>query len=196
MGMMQSEREYTYVLNPQEFLQSAVRMKVDHLEEQVLDLSYEINDMKEWILLEKGEKKERFSLENERKSADNITFRISGEWEESKKIVTRSMEILSEWEEKEDIRIQVQYAALLVGKIDNLKKKDIICSNDVKKKICTLLRNVIRLNAVEELLSKEQIYLLREGFSAIISENIQKKDLLQLNRKFRKAGLQTMPAWE
>lgn len=196
MGMMQSEREYTYVLNPQEFLQSAVRMKVDHLEEQVLDLSYEINDMKDWIFLEKGEKKERFSLENERKSADNITFRISGEWEESKKIVTRSMEILSEWEEKEDIRIQVQYAALLVGKIDNLKKKDIICSNDVKKKICTLLRNVIRLNAVEELLSKEQIYLLREGFSAIISENIQKKDLLQLNRKFRKAGLQTMPAWE
>ena len=171
-------------------------MKVDHLEEQVLDLSYEINDMKDWIFLEKGEKKERFSLENERKSADNITFRISGEWEESKKIVTRSMEILSEWEEKEDIRIQVQYAALLVGKIDNLKKKDIICSNDVKKKICTLLRNVIRLNAVEELLSKEQIYLLREGFSAIISENIQKKDLLQLNRKFRKAGLQTMPAWE
>ena len=196
MGMMQSEREYTYVLNPHEFLQSAVRMKVDHLEEQVLDLSYEINDMKDWIFLEKGEKKERFSLENERKSADNITFRISGEWEESKKIVTRSMEILSEWEEKEDIRIQVQYAALLVGKIDNLKKKDIICSNDVKKKICTLLRNVIRLNAVEELLSKEQIYLLREGFSAIISENIQKKDLLQLNRKFRKAGLQTMPAWE
>ena len=196
MGMMQSEREYTYVLNPQEFLLSAVRMKVDHLEEQVLDLSYEINDMKDWIFLEKGEKKERFSLENERKSADNITFRISGEWEESKKIVTRSMEILSEWEEKEDIRIQVQYAALLVGKIDNLKKKDIICSNDVKKKICTLLRNVIRLNAVEELLSKEQIYLLREGFSAIISENIQKKDLLQLNRKFRKAGLQTMPAWE
>ena len=128
MGMMQSEREYTYVLNPQEFLQSAVRMKVDHLEEQVLDLSYEINDMKDWIFLEKGEKKERFSLENERKSADNITFRISGEWEESKKIVTRSMEILSEWEEKEDIRIQVQYAALLVGKIDNLKKKDIICS--------------------------------------------------------------------
>ena len=58
------------------------------------------------------------------------------------------------------------------------------------------MRNVIRLNAVEELLSKEQIYLLREGFSAIISENIQKKDLLQLNRKFRKAGLQTMPAWE
>ena len=196
MGMMQSEREYTYVLNPQEFLQSAVRMKVDHLEEQVLDLSYEINDMKDSIFLEKGEKKERFSLENERKSADNITFRISGEWEEYKKIVTRSMEILSEWEEKEDIRIQVQYAALLVGKIDNLKKKDIICSNDVKKKICTLLRNVIRLNAVEELLSKEQIYLLREGFSAIISENIQKKDLLQLNRKFRKAGLQTMPAWE
>lgn len=196
MGMMQSEREYTYVLDPQEFLQSAVRMKVDHLEEQVLDLSYEINDMKDWIFLEKGEKKERFSLENERKSADNITFRISGEWEESKKIVTRSMEILSEWEEKEDIRIQVQYAALLVGKIDNLKKKDIICSNDVKKKICTLLRNVIRLNAVEELLSREQLYLLREGFSAIIAENIQKEDLLQLNRKFRKAGLQTMPAWE
>ncbi len=119
-----------------------------------------------------------------------------GEWEESQKTVTRSMEILSKWEENDDIRIQVQYAALLIGKIDNLKKKNIIRTNEMRKKICTLLRNVIRLNAVEEMLSKEQLYLLKEGFSVIITENIRKEDLLRLNREFRKAGLQTMPAWE
>lgn len=196
MGIMQSEREYTYVLDSQAFLQSAMLMKVDNLEEQVLGLSYEINNMKDWVFLEKGEKNERFSLENERKRAENVNSCALGEWEESQKIVTRSMEILSKWEENDDIRIQVQYAALLIGKIDNLKKKNIIRTNEMRKKICTLLRNVIRLNAVEEMLSKEQLYLLKEGFSVIITENIRKEDLLRLNREFRKAGLQTMPAWE
>lgn len=117
-------------------------------------------------------------------------------WRDCRKITERAMEILSEWEEEEDIKIQVQYAAILVGKLLNLKKKDVIHSDDTRNKICTLLRNVIRLNASDEVFTKQQLAVLKKGFTFVTAEGVQKEDLLQLNRELRKKGLATMPAWE
>lgn len=151
------------------------------------------------VFLEEGERDGRFSLENERGNeggqGENYFCEKDG-LEGLREVTSRAIEILSEWEETEDIRIQVQYAAILVGKIDSLKKKDAVRKNEVRRKVCTLLRNVIRLNIAEEVFSEGQIKLLKEGFALVEAENIPKEGLLQLNRKLRNSGLQTMPSWE
>ncbi|WP_168356542.1 hypothetical protein [Petralouisia muris] len=59
-----------------------------------------------------------------------------------------------------------------------------------------MLKNVIRLNIADKMFSREQVQLLKDGFLLISEEKLQKEDLLQLNRKLRTEGLQTMPAWE
>ena len=58
------------------------------------------------------------------------------------------------------------------------------------------LRNVIRLNASDEVFTKQQLAVLKKGFTFVTAEGVQKADLLQLNRELRKKGLATMPAWE
>lgn len=150
------------------------------------------------VFWEEGEQNGRFSLGSERRKLETSDTKVQGQndWQECQGIVERAAEILTEWEEAEDIRLQVQYAAILVGKIDRLKKTETVGTDDVRRKICTLLRNVIRLNAAEEQFSQEQIQILKTGFSMITDEKVQKQDLLQLNRKMMKEGLQTMPAWE
>lgn len=195
METTQDELNNVYIINAESFVPGAM-MKVDSLEEQILDLNHEIIKIKDWVFLEKGEKNKRFSLENKRKRENNISSCVSDDWKDAQKIVARAVEILSEWEETEDIRMQVQYAAIIVGKIDNLKKIDIIHSDAVRNKICTLIRNVIRLNIAEEIFSRSQLGLLQDGFLLISKEKLHKDDLLQLNRKFWKEGMQTMPAWE
>ena len=169
--------------------------KIDRLEQQVADI--------ESRLEKSGQNKKShnlyltFEARQKREQAPKKTEEISNSpWQSCKKIVERALEILTEWEEADDIKIQIQYAAVMVGKIEKLKKTDVIQADDIRNKISTLLRNVIRLNASEEIFSREQIALLKEGFSLIIANNIQKEDLLQLNRKLRKKGLATMPAWE
>lgn len=200
METRQGEINNLYFRNPEVFLSEAMIMKVDGLEEKYLEMGQKLTNLEQNLVFrEEGEKDGRFSLENERKeegSGRGDNFCVLEEWQELQKITVRAIEILSEWEETEDIRIQVQYAAILVGKINALKKKDVVRSHEVRKKVCTLVRNVIRLNIAEEVFSEEQIQLLKEGFSLITAQNIQKENLLQLNRKFRNSGLQTMPPWE
>ena len=200
METRQGEINNLYFRNPEVFLSEAMIMKVGGLEEKYLEMDQKLTNLEQNLVFrEEGEKDGRFSLENERKeegSSRGDNFCVLEEWQELQKITVRAIEILSEWEETEDIRIQVQYAAILVGKINALKKKDVVRSHEVRKKVCTLVRNVIRLNIAEEVFSEEQIQLLKEGFSLITAQNIQKENLLQLNRKFRNSGLQTMPPWE
>lgn len=148
---------------------------------------------------EEGEESGCFSLESERKRETirkNNNPQTENDWQELEKIAVRAAEILSEWKDTEDVRMQVQYGALVIGKIENLKKKESISSDGIKKKICTLLKNTIRLNISERRFSKEQIQLLQDGFSLLLAEHVQKEDMLQLNRELRNEGLQTMPAWE
>lgn len=115
---------------------------------------------------------------------------------ECEKIVSRAIEFLTDWDESQDIKLQIQYAAIIVGKIEMIKKKEFIQSSEIRKKICTLLRNVIRLNITDEVFTKVQIDLLKKGFQLLISLDTKKEDMLQLNRQFRKEGLMTMPSWE
>lgn len=112
------------------------------------------------------------------------------------KIVGRINEILAEWCETRDIKTQIQYAAIIVAKIENMKKKEFIRADETRKKTCTLLRNVIRLNVTDNVFTREQISLLQKGFSLLLSDNVQKNDMLQLNREFWSEHLMTMPAWE
>lgn len=164
-----------------------------------MDKKTGLSGAEQLFFLEEGEESGCFSLANERKRETirkNINLNTESDWQEAEKIAIRAMEILSDWKETEDIRMQVQYGALIVGKLENLKKKESISSDGIRKKICTLLKNTIRLNISEGRFSKEQVQLLQDGFSLIVAEHVQKEDMLQLNRNLRNAGLQTMPAWE
>ena len=116
--------------------------------------------------------------------------------QDCKKIIDRTLEILADWSETQDIKLQIQYAAVIVGKIENIKKTDYINSNNVRRKICTLLRNVIRINVTEFVFSEEQILLLKKGFLLLLFDQIPKKDMLQLNRELLAQQMITMPAWE
>ena len=116
--------------------------------------------------------------------------------QECRAISKRAIEILIKWSGTQDIKMQVQFAAITVGKTDNLKKNIHIQSNEVKRKVCTLLRNVIRLNVLDEMFSQEQIELLKRGFLLLAADDVKKEDMLQLNRELRKENLITMPSWE
>lgn len=116
--------------------------------------------------------------------------------QECRDISKRAIEILTKWGEIQDIKMQVQFAAVTVGKIDNLKKNIHIQSDEVKRKVCTLLRNVIRLNVADEVFTQEQIELLKKGFLLLVTDDVKKEDLLRLNRELRKENLITMPSWE
>ena len=115
---------------------------------------------------------------------------------ECSEISKRAIEILSKWSEFQDIKMQIQFAAVIVGKIDRLKRNASIQSDDIKRKICTLLRNVIRLDVAEDLFSQGQIELLKKGFMLLDADGLKREDLLELNRELRKENLMTMPAWE
>ena len=146
-----------------------------------------------------NEKEERIPFESYKKSINEREKSVSqglDSWQMCEEIVNRALEILYDWKETNDIRIQIQYASVIVGKIDNLKNREIISSDEVRKKICTLLRNVIRLNFDKELFTGGQIAALVKGFSLIIERDIQKETLFLLNEKLLKEGLLTMPAWE
>lgn len=124
---------------------------------------------------------------------NNTAFR---EYMQCQDIIDQALKILSDWSKTRNIKLQIQYAAAIIGKIDNLKKIDYIRSNDTRKKICTLLKNVIRINVADIVFSRRQIFLLEKGFSLLLSKQIQKKDMLQLNREFLEQQLMTMPPWE
>ena len=110
--------------------------------------------------------------------------------------IEQAIELLTEWEETQNIKIQIEYGEVITKKIENIKKNDWIQSDDTRKKICTLLRNVIRLNITDDVFTDQQIKLLKRGFSILISNTVQKEDMLQLNREFRNEKLMTMPSWE
>lgn len=199
MGTIQDEKRPIYFVNRQEIFNQEMLTEMKNLQESFLDVKNELEEVKQnWVFLEEGGQNGRFSLENERRKLEAGDNKVQGEndWQECKEIVERAVEILTDWEEMEDIRFQVQYAAILVGKIDKLKKTETVGTDDVRRKICTLLRSVIRLNVAKEKFSQEQIQVLKTGFSMIAGEKVQKQDLLQLNRTMLKEGLQTMPAWE
>lgn len=190
--------KYVIFVNPEDLKQQDPDVE-NSIEERVLNREKDLFGTEQRFFWEEGEDSGCFSLENERKREEirkSISPHIENDWQEAEKIAIRAAELLSDWKETEDIRMQVQYGALIVGKIENLKKKESIHSDEIRKKICTLLKNVIRLNISERKFSKEQIQLLQDGFSLIMAEHVQKEDMLQLNRKLRKEGLQTMPAWE
>ena len=149
-----------------------------------------------------GKAKWGISLRDERKREykkrehKKIELQYDNNCHECRSIVERCLELLTEWENISDLRAQIPYASLIVGKITKLKKMNEIASDEVRKKVCTLLKLVIRLNASEAVFSKEQIDLLKQGFSLLIGEHIQKDDLFELNRQMLKEKLVTMPAWE
>ena len=111
-------------------------------------------------------------------------------------ICDRASAILGEWEKTSDIRIQIQYATIIIKKIENLKKTEYIAGNEARKKICTLLRNTIKLNSDKALFTPEQLGLIQNGLEKAVSADVTKEDMLQMNRLLHNARLRTMPAWE
>ena len=182
------------------FMDNLVLLKMDSFSDEMDKLServaaiekhtelWENSTYQTFFSVDEGQRKSKVKREN--------NFVIKDTKEDCKKIVERTLEILSDWSEIQDIKLQIQYAAVITGKIDNIKKTDYIQSNNTRKKICTLLRNVIRINVTDSVFSVEQISLLKQGFLLLLSEQINKKDMLQLNRNFLEQKLLTMPAWE
>ena len=181
------------------FYDSMMFLKVNDLENHIRNIEDRLVHSEQGLGFLLGEKAVNIPFESLNRriiERDKIVSQNVDGWQECQKIVERTLEILNVWEGIDDIKIQTQYASVIIGKIDNLKKKEIISFDEVRKKVCTLLRNVIRLNFGVEVFTKEHILLLKEGFSSVIKMDIQKESLFQLNKKLRKAGLLTMPAWE
>lgn len=217
----QKDTHNLYLENSKEFMDNVVLLKMDSVSNELEKLSERVavieknsESMKSTFSEDKGYtlKKEKdlwgnsiyqtfFSIDERQrrikvKKENNLATKDTITIQDCKRIIDRALEILSDWSEIQDIKLQIQYAAVITGKIDNLKKTDYIQSNNTRKKVCTLLRNVIRINIIDIVFSKEQISLLKKGFILLLSEQIQKKDMLQLNREFLEQQLLTMPAWE
>lgn len=185
--------------NANTILNNVMLLKVNALDDEVVKLNDRVTKLEQVRpAREQEEYASIFVCEEGRKSNAKRTGNADEKntLQECKKIVERAIEILAEWCEIQDIKAQVQYAAIVIGKIENIKKKEFIQSDEIRKKICTLLRNVIRLNFTDAVFTREQILLLKDGFTLLVSDNVQKEDMLRLNREFRKKNLMTMPAWE
>lgn len=186
--------------NANTILNNVMLLKVNALDDEVVKLNDRVTKLEQVRpVREQEEYASIFVCEEEgRKSNAKRTGNADEKntLQECKKIVERAIEILEEWCEIQDIKAQVQYAAIVIGKIENIKKKEFIQSDEIRKKICTLLRNVIRLNFTDAVFTREQVLLLKDGFTLLVSDNVQKEDMLRLNREFRKKNLMTMPAWE
>lgn len=185
--------------NANTILNNVMLLKVNALDDEVVKLNDRVTKLEQVRpVREQEEYASIFVCEEGRKSNAKRTGNADEKntLQECKKIVERAIEILEEWCEIQDIKAQVQYAAIVIGKIENIKKKEFIQSDEIRKKICTLLRNVIRLNFTDAVFTREQVLLLKDGFTLLVSDNVQKEDMLRLNREFRKKNLMTMPAWE
>lgn len=173
--------------------------KIEQSDYEIQELKKRLNRMEQdSALLTNSRNYEIFKTGAEKSVIVKQTTDVSqyNEYEDCKKITERAFEILTEWEVNQDIKVQIQYGAVIIRKIEIIKKKDWIQANDIRKKICTLMRNVIRLNIADKVFSKRQLHLLKRGFAILMSDTMKKEDMLQLNRKFRDEGLMTMPAWE
>lgn len=196
------DEELSFINNQEyqrKFYDSMMFLKVNDLEKHIRNIEDRLVQSEQDLGFLLGETAINIPFESLNRrivERDKVVFQNVDGWQECQKIVERALEILNIWESIDDIKIQTQYASVIIGKIDNLKKKEIISFDQVRKEVCTLLRNVIRLNFDGEVFTKEQILLLKEGFSLVIKRDIQKETFFQLNKKLRKAGLLTMPAWE
>lgn len=203
IGMAQETRALDY----------PVYISEDKIYNAILFQKVEQLDQKIGYLLERDQEKEQMELhsvewkiEEPKKYVPkgNLTtgnIDHSGEKQQQEQricdeILDRANAILGDWEKTFDIRIQIQYATIIMKKIENLKKLEYIAGNEARKKMCTLLRNTIKLNSDRELFTSEQIDLIRNGLKKVVSADMTKEDMLQMNKQLRKERLQTMPAWE
>lgn len=175
-------------------------LKVQALDDEIVKIKSRQSELEEFQhTLKKSNDDTLFTYEAESQKSNlekNAYLDDKKDLKECESIIERAIEILAEWSETQDIKLQIQYAAVIVGKIENIKKKDFVQGSEIRKKICTLLRTVIRLNVADTVFTKEHILLLKRGFSLLTSDNIKKEDMLQLGRELRKEHLATMPAWE
>ncbi len=165
--------------------------KIDYLLEK--DKEKELSEFNsvEW----KKEEIRRFSPKGD-SVADSAGAKRQQEQQACNEIIARANIMLGEWEKVSELRTQIQYATIVIKKIENLKKVGFIAENEAGKKICTLLRNTIKLNSGEEMFTPEQIGLIKKGLEKAASADSTKEDMLRLNRELCKSGLRTMPAWE
>ena len=182
--------------NQQKLYDSMMFLKIDNLEKQVQNIKDRLVQREQDPDFLVSKQDVYIPYKNRIYEREKIVSQSLDSWQICQKVVDRALEILNDWEDIDDIKIQTQYASVIIGKIDNLKKREIISSDDTRNKVCTLLRNVVRLNFLEGIFTNGQIAILKEGFSLVINKDIHKEELFLLNTKLRKAGLLTMPSWE
>lgn len=131
-----------------------------------------------------------------KKTEDIYNNRKSGKYDMSdcKDLVEKCNAKLDRCYDGEDIRIQIQYATIILKRIDNMRKLDCLKANSSKMKALALIRMVIKLNMNHSILTEEQINVLKGAFNSICEDN--DKTIISLSRSFRGVGLETMPSWE
>ena len=189
------------ILSPirQDFINNLLFLKTESLYNDLDDLKQRVDKYTLENAFLDNQRKNTFSTEDARLKTNKKTVSNSKEVDiaqDCRAISERAVKILADWSEIRDMTAQVQFAAVIIGKIDKLKRNSYIQSDEVKNKICTLLRNVIRLNVTDDIFTQEQIELLKKGFILLVTDDTKKENLLQLNRDLRKKNLITMPAWE
>lgn len=182
------------------FKDSLLLLKVKTLDDEVVQVKDRLSKLEQLQHTQRSLNADNFFTNAVEPQKSNVEKKLylddNSTLQECESIVERAIEIVTEWSKTQDIKLQIQYAAVIVGKIENIKKKEFIQENEIRKKICTLLRTVIRLNVTDTVFTKEQLLLLKRGFSLLVSDSVQKEDMLQLAREFRSEHLMTIPAWE
>lgn len=173
-----------------------------HLENRVTDIEQRLTNTEQRlkeiskILFEDDNKpfseKRNQSLHNENEKS-KLVLRDAAEYEN---LLKRSLVLLGNMKNNDDLRIQIQYTTILIKKIDKIRNLDVVKNDKNRMKIFAFLRLVLKINCDEDLFSSEQIDLLCEAFEKIEKEEDSKNYVNQYTFSFMDIGLTTMPSWE
>lgn len=148
------------------------------------------------ILFEDGNKtfKEKRNQSLHYESEDRKLILVDAK--EYENLINRSLVLLDKMRNNDDLRIQIQYTAILIKKIDKIRTLDVVKNNKNRMKIFAFLRLVLKINSDEVLFNNEQIDLFYEAFERIEKEEDSKYYVKQYTFSFMDVGLTTMPSWE
>ena len=138
----------------------------------------------------KEKKNQSLNYEDEQ---SKLVLKDATEYED---LIERSLVLLDNMRDNDDLRIQIQYTTILIKKIDKIRSLDVVKNNKSRMKIFAFLRLVLKINCDEVLFNNEQIDLFCEAFEKIEKEEDSKNYVNQYTFSFMDIGLTTMPSWE
>lgn len=199
-SLKNEKEEFVNKIDYSNFYYSILKQRSDNIENEMKVLSNEVEKLKkkdESVKWKTVTVNSSMNVASEVKRTEDIhNVEKSGKYDMSscKELIEKCNAKLDDCYDEEDIRIQIQYAAILIKRVDNMRKLDCLKNNSWKMKELALIRMVIKLNMNDSILTNEQIEVLKGAFHSILEDT--ENNIISLSRSFRKVGLETMPSWE